>query len=82
MDMTNATSKPLQVGTVARLNTNAGFGYVRNEKGDHQYIFVFGSAIKHSNVKNLSVGKAVRFRVTEKGRVEELYGDEPLSPAA
>jgi cold shock CspA family protein len=69
-------SEPLQEGTVVRLNLDAGFGYVRDRKGSHQYIFVFGSALKRAQVKYLSVGKSVHFRVNGKGRVNELVVDE------
>lgn len=62
----------LQRGTVARLNLSAGFGYVRDESGEHSYIFLVGTAIKHSQVVNLSVGKHVQFRVSGQGRVDEL----------
>lgn len=75
MTALNLTAAPLQEGTVARLNPKAGFGYVRDQPGDNEYIFVFGSALKHSQAKNLSVGKAVHFRVSGQGRVDELLLD-------
>ncbi|MFG5408117.1 cold shock domain-containing protein [Piscinibacter sakaiensis] len=62
----------LQQGTVARLNPGAGFGYVRDAEGRHSYIFVIGRALKHSQARTLTVGKAVRFRVSGQGRVDEL----------
>jgi len=62
----------LQQGTVARLNPTAGFGYVRDAKGEHSYIFLLGRAIKHSQAQKLSVGKPVKFRVSGQGQVDEL----------
>ena len=67
-----AVGKQLQQGTVARLNPGAGFGYVRDAKGEHSYIFVVGKALKHSQARMLSVGKQVRFRVSGQGQVDEL----------
>ncbi len=58
-------------GTIARLNRDAGFGYVQDLTG-HCYIFVFGTAIKRSKTGPLRVGLAVRFRVSGQGRVDEL----------
>jgi len=63
---------PLQTGVVVRLNSDAGFGYVRNETGDRQYIFVFGAAIKRAQAGKLAVGQPVRFRISGKDRVDEL----------
>ena len=62
----------LQQGTVARMNPSAGFGYVRDASGTHNYIFVVGKALKHSQARALTVGKSVKFRVSGKGQVEEL----------
>lgn len=70
--MTYELASKLQQGTVARLNPNAGFGYVRDAKGEHSYIFLVGKAIKHSQVGQLAVGKSVKFRVSGQGRVDEL----------
>lgn len=63
----------LQQGTVARLNPGAGFGYVRDAKGENSYIFLVGKALKHSQARMLSVGKAVMFRVSGHGQVDELF---------
>jgi hypothetical protein len=40
--------------------------------GVHRYIFVFGTARKHSEARHLTVGKPVKFRVSGRGRVDEL----------
>ena len=72
--MSNTEIEPsrLQKGVVARLNSRAGFGYVLDQRGDHQYIFVFGSAIKRSLAGKLTTGSPVKFRVSGDGRVDEL----------
>ena len=72
MTTLNWNAVPLQDGTVARLNPKAGFGYVRDQSGANEYIFVFGFSLKHSQAKNLSIGAHVQFRVSGKGRVDEL----------
>lgn len=72
MSTLNLSGTLLQEGTVARLNPKAGFGYVRDQSGANEYIFVFGFALKHSLAKNLSLGAHVQFRVSGKGRVDEL----------
>ena len=72
MTTLNLSAEPLQEGTVVRLNPKAGFGYVRDQAGANEYIFVFGFALKHSQAKNLSIGAHVQFRVSGKGRVGEL----------
>ena len=72
MTTLNLSAEPLQEGTIARLNTKAGFGYVRDQAGVNEYIFVFGFALKHAEAKNLSIGAHVQFRVSGKGRVDEL----------
>ena len=82
MTTLSSTTSPLQAGTVVRLNPNAGFGYVRDQKGDHQYIFVFGTTIRRSVAKSLSIGMAVHFRVSGQGKVDELRIDEPHAAAA
>ena len=76
MNTSNLSAAPLQEGTVARLNTKAGFGYVRDHSGSNEYIFVFGFAIKHSQAKNLSIGAHVQFRVSGQGRIDELLVDK------
>lgn len=75
MPSKQATEALLQEGTVVRLNTDAGFGYVRDAKAERSYIFLFGRAIKHSQVHLLAVGKPVKFRVSGQGRVDELVID-------
>lgn len=82
MTALKSNSTPLQEGTVARLNPGAGFGYVRDRTGSNEYIFVFGSALKRAQAKNLSVGKTVQFRVSGQGRVDELVVDERTAAAA
>jgi len=54
----------------------AGFGYVRDQLGANEYIFIFGFALKHSQAENLSVGAHVQFRVSGKGRIDELLVDK------
>ena len=75
MTTLNLSAIPRQVGTVARLNPKAGFGYVRDQSGANEYIFIFGFALKHSQAQNLSIGEHVQFRVSGKGRVDELLVD-------
>ena len=65
-------ARQMQLGVVASLNWEAGFGYVRDQTGTHQYIFIVGKAIKHSQARLLAVGMAVHFRVSGLGRVDEL----------
>lgn len=72
MTTLNLSAVPMQEGTVARLNPKAGFGYVRDQSGANEYIFIFGFALKHSQAKNLSIGEPVQFRVSGQGRVDEL----------
>lgn len=62
----------LQQGTVSRLEPSAGFGYVRDAKGENSYIFLIGKAIKHTQARELSIGKSVTFRVSGQGHVDEL----------
>ena len=69
---TERTVSALQSGIVSKINRGAGFGYVQDEGGVHQYIFVFGDAIKRSETKDLNVGKPVRFEVNVDGRIEQL----------
>ena len=76
MTTLNLSAVPMQEGTVARLNPKAGFGYVRDQSGANEYIFIFGFALKHSQAKNLSVGKVVHFQVSGQGRVDKLLLDE------
>jgi cold shock protein len=68
----SAAQVKLQMVTVARLEPDAGFGYVRDKAGEHSYIFVVGKALKHAQARKLTIGKAVKFRVSGQGRVEEL----------
>ena len=82
MTAPDSTTSRLQSGTVVQLNPSAGFGYVRNQSGDHQYIFVFGTAIRRSVAKSLFVGKSVRFRVSGMGRVDELCVAAPLATSS
>lgn len=76
MTTLNLSAEPLQEGTVVRLNTKAGFGYVRDQAGANEYIFIYGFALKHSQAKNLSIGAHVQFRVSGKGRIDELLVDK------
>lgn len=68
----NPAAKVLQVGTVARINPSAGFGYVRDTQGAHQYIFVLGDAINRVHATKLRVGKEVKFHIDDEGRIDEL----------
>ncbi len=75
----------MQQGTIARLNADAGFGYVRDASGEHSFIFVVGKAITHAEARRLSVGAEVQFRVSGQGRVDELIpsqsaGYRPCAP--
>jgi cold shock CspA family protein len=71
----------LRPGTVARLNVNAGFGYVRDASGQDSYIFLLGRALKWARVKELKVGTAVLFRTSGQGRVDELVpGRSTVAP--
>lgn len=65
-------AKKLQAGTVARINSSAGFGYVRDTQGTRQYIFVLGDAINRLHAAKLRVGKEVKFHVDADGRVDQL----------
>ena len=76
MTTLNLSALPLQEGTVTRLNPKAGFGYVRDQSGANEYIFVFGFALKHSQAKKLFMGAHVQFRVSGKGRIDELLVDK------
>jgi cold shock CspA family protein len=62
----------LQVGTVTRLNLDVGFGYVRDAAGENAYVFVVGQALTHTQVRRLSVGQRVQFRVSGQGQVKVL----------
>lgn len=57
---------------MVRLNFAAGFGYVRDAAGQQTYMFIVERALKHSAMRALSLGKSVRFRVSDNGRVDEL----------
>lgn len=72
MSPRGGASVNLQQGTVARLDSRAGFGYVRDAKGENSYIFLIGKAIKHAQVRKLSIGKPVSFRVSGQGHVDEV----------
>jgi cold shock CspA family protein len=69
------TATKLQPGTVTRLNPGAGFGYVRDTAGVHNYIFVVGRALKHSQAQQLAIGKSVQFRMNGQGQIDELVVD-------
>lgn len=71
----SAGTAELQRGSISRLNLAAGFGYVRDAGGEHAYIFLVGTALTHAQVRQLSVGAPVRFRVSGQGRVDELVVD-------
>jgi CspA family cold shock protein len=74
MEMSKSTMAEanFQQGTVVRLNLSAGFGYVQDEMGENTYIFLVGKALNHAQARGLSLGKAVKFRVSGQGRVDEL----------
>ncbi len=72
MSTRGEASAKLQSGTVTRLEPGAGFGYVRDAKGENRYIFILGKAIKHAQVRKLSIGKPVSFRVSGQGHVDEV----------
>lgn len=59
-----------QTGAVVRLNTAAGFGYVRKQPGQGTFIFVVVRALRHSEALRLGVGTAVRFRKSTDGCID------------
>lgn len=67
----------MQHGSIARLNLSDGFGYVRDDAGEHSYIFLVGKAMTHAHACALRVGQSVRFRVSGQGQVEELKAKGP-----
>lgn len=70
----NATLFPIPTphrGTVARLNLDAGFGYVRDDGGRGTFVFV-AALVTHRVVRALQVGPAVQFEMDERGRVTSL----------
>ena len=73
------TSTP-QLGTVARLNFDAGFGYVRDDAGRGTYVFV-ARLVTHHVIGSLKVGQAVRFDMDDQGRVVRLVPAQELSRA-
>ena len=60
------------IGTVVRLNLSSGFGYVRDEAGEHTWIFVVEHAPSHRVMQQLRVGAKVRFTLDEWHRVSCL----------
>jgi cold shock CspA family protein len=72
MPTRDGTSAELQSGTVARLELAAGFGYVRNATGDHNYIFIVGKAKTHAQVRKLAVGAPVSFSVSRQVHVNGI----------
>lgn len=62
----------LRSGTVAKLNRDAGFGYVDDADGLHRFIFVAGHALRRADFGKLKLGSSVRFRTSGQGRVDEL----------
>lgn len=62
----------MQQGFVHRLELEHGFGYVADATREKFYIFVVGKALTHTEIRRLAVGMPVRFRVSGRGRVDEL----------
>ena len=62
----------LRSGTVAKLNRDAGFGYVDDSDGLHRFIFVAGYALRRAEFGKLRLGSSVLFRTSGQGRVDEL----------
>lgn len=68
-------------GTVGRLNTDVGFGYVLVDGRREAYIFLLGKAIKYRNARDMKVGDRVEFHVDPEGRVDWLVIiDVPADP--
>jgi len=62
----------MQPGVVVRLELLSGFGYVADADKKNFYIFVVGNALNHAEMRKLKVGAPVLFRMSERGRVDEL----------
>jgi cold shock CspA family protein len=71
MTVESQQPSPWHNGTIVRLNLAAGFGYVQ-EPQHGTFIFLVGRALRHADAHRLAVGKAVRFRLSGNGRVDEL----------
>lgn len=67
---------PRQSGTILRLNVDAGFGYVHDERKQNAFIFILGKAIRFADARGLEVGERVSFRVDSQGRVSELLREQ------
>ncbi len=77
MKATRLLTAGLQPGTVARLNLDAGFGYVRGDVGT--WIFV-AQLVTHRVMKQLRVGQGVQFELDERGRVVRLVPAQACLP--
>lgn len=77
MNATLLLTAGLQPGTVARLNFDAGFGYVRGDGGT--WIFV-ARLVAHRVMQQLRVGQGVQFELDERGRVVRLVPAQGCSP--
>lgn len=77
----NATtlSTALQPGNVARLNLDAGFGYVRAADGGGTWIFV-AQLVTHRVMRQLQVGQSVAFELDGRQRVVRLVPAQGLLP--
>lgn len=62
----------LRRGTVACLNLDAGFGYVRDSEAG-VFIFVVAKALTHAQFRRLKLGTEVRYRLDERLRVTSLF---------
>lgn len=77
MNATLLLTAGLQPGTVARLNFDAGFGYVRGNCGT--WIFV-AQLVTHRVMQQLRVGQGVQFELDERGRVVRLVPAQGCLP--
>lgn len=62
----------MRAGKVAKLNIDAGFGYVADDDGLYYFLFVAGHALPRTALGRLSIGSRVRFRTSAQGRVDQL----------
>ena len=60
-----------QLGTVARLNLDAGFGYAHDTAGRGTFVFV-AERVTHRLMQALRIGRAVAFELDNRGRVLSL----------
>lgn len=69
------TRGAMRAGKVAKLNLDAGFGYVADDDGSNYFIFVAGHALPRAALGRLRIGSRVQFRTRGHGRVDELVAE-------